>query len=177
MSRIIALCDACKIGDIKNVKRYVEINGVDINARSSESHGYTPLMYAVVGGNTNFTNPPVSNGNVEVIMFLVYSGADLQMKNNNENTVFDIVEFNYSEMDDINFKNVKEFLIAMKSNAKILSLFKMLYQKYIYLGVETIFDLVQTLIHEEVIPREGGKKGKGRTIKKRKPRKSKRRRL
>ena len=73
MSRINALCDACKIGNIKNVKRYVEINGVDINARSSESHGYTPLMYAVVGGNGNFTKPPVSNGNIDVIMFLVYS--------------------------------------------------------------------------------------------------------
>lgn len=174
MSRIIALCDACKIGDIKNVKRYVEINGVDINARSSESHGYTPLMYAVVGGNTNFTNPPVSNGNIEVIMFLVYSGADLQMKNNNENTVFDIVEFNYSEMDDINFKNVKEFLIAMKSNAKILSLFKILYHKFIFLGFDTIFELIQTLKQERLV--QGGKKRQ--TIRKRKPiRKSKRRRL
>ena len=159
MSRIDELCDACKIGDIKNVKGYVS-REVDINARSSESHGYTPLMYAVVGGNGNFTKPPVSNGNIDVIMFLVYSGADLQMTNNNDFTVFDIVEFKYSDMYDEDFSKVKEFLIAMNSNTKILSLFKILYHKYIYLVFETIFDLVQTLIHEQVIPREGGKKKK-----------------
>jgi hypothetical protein len=173
MSRINDLFDACKIGDIKNVKGCVS-KGFDINARSSESHGYTPLMYAVVGGNGNFTKPPVSNGNIDVIMFLVYSGADLQMKNKNENTVFDIVEFNYSEMDDINFKNVKEFLNDINGDTQILALFKILYHKFIYLGPETIFELIQTLKQERLV--KGGKKRQ--TIRRRKPiRKSKRRRL
>ena len=100
------------------------------------------------------------------------------MTNNNDFTVFDIVEFNYSEMDDINFNNVKEFLIAMKSNAKILALFKILYHKFIYLGPETIFDLVQTLKQEKMV--QGGKRRKTirrRSIKRRKSNKSKRRHL
>ena len=64
----------------------------------------------------------------------------------------------------------------INGNVKILSLFKILYHKYIYLGVETIFDLVETLSLEE-LDKKGGKKR--RTIRKRRSikKKSKRRRL
>jgi hypothetical protein len=88
-------------------------------------------------------------------------------------TLFEIVEYN---MSDTAFLPVKKFLNDINGNVKILSLFKILYHKYIYLGVETIFDLVETLSLEE-LDKKGGKKR--RTIRKRRSikKKSKRRRL
>jgi hypothetical protein len=41
-------------------------------------------------------------------------------------------------------------LINIINRSRVLSLFKILYHKYIYLGVDTIFQLIQTLIHEKV---------------------------
>ena len=44
----------------------------------------------------------------------------------------------------------KPDLINIIRRSRVLSLFKILYHKYIYLGVDTIFQLIQTLIHEKV---------------------------
>jgi len=41
-------------------------------------------------------------------------------------------------------------LINIINRSRVLSLFKILYHKYIFLGVDTIFQLIQTLIHEKV---------------------------
>ena len=169
---IVDFCNACKAGNLEKVQELVE-NGVDINGKCDSWPGYTPLMMALAGGNRVYTNPPVANGNIDVIAFLVYSGADLQMKTAAGRTVFQIGEFMRSDKD---FLPVKQFLNNINGNVKILSLFKILYHKYIYLGVETIFDLVETLSLEE-LDKKGGKKR--RTIRKRRSikKKSKRRRL
>ena len=169
---IVDFCNACKAGNLEKVKEFVE-NGVDINGKCDSWPGYTPLMMALAGGNGVYTNPPVANGNIDVIAFLVYSGADLQMKTAAGRTVFQIGEFMRSDKD---FLPVKQFLNNINGNVKILSLFKILYHKYIYLGVETIFDLVETLSLEE-LDKKGGKKR--RTIRKRRSikKKSKRRHL
>jgi len=161
---IVDFCNACKVGNLEKVKEFVE-NGVDINGKCDSWPGYTPLMMAVAGGNGVYTNPPVDNGNIDVIMFLVYSGADLQMKTAAGRTVFQIGEFVRS---DKSFLKVNQFLNDINGDTQILTLFKMLYDKFIYLGPETIFDLVQTLKQEKMV--QGGKKRK--TIRKRKPRKS-----
>ena len=169
---IVDFCNACKAGNLEKVQELVE-NGVDINGKCDSWPGYTPLMMALAGGNRVYTNPPVANGNIDVIAFLVYSGADLQMKTAAGRTVFQIGEFMRSDKD---FLPVKQFLNNINGNVKILSLFKILYHKYIYLGVETIFDLVETLSLEE-LDKKGGKKR--RTIRKRRSikKKSKRRHL
>jgi hypothetical protein len=172
--KLVDFCNACKVGNLEKVKEFVE-NGIDINGKCGDWPGYTPLMMAVAGGNSLYTDPPVDNGNIDVIMFLVYSGADLQMKTAAGRTVFQIGEFVRS---DKSFLKVNQFLKDINSDVKILALFKILYHKFIYLGVETILQLVQTLKYEGVMPREGGRKRQ--TIRKRKPlksKKSKRRRL
>ncbi len=161
---IVDFCNACKAGNLEKVKEFVE-NGVDINGKCDSWPGYTPLMMALAGGNGVYTNPPVANGNIDVIAFLVYSGADLQMKTAAGRTVFQIGEFMGSDKD---FLPVKQFLNNINGDTQILALFKMLYHKFIYLGPETIFDLVQTLKQEKMV--QGGKKRK--TMKKRKLRKS-----
>lgn len=161
---IVDFCNACKAGNLEKVKEFVE-NGVDINGKCDSWPGYTPLMMALAGGNGVYTNPPVANGNIDVIAFLVYSGADLQMKTAAGKTVFQIGEFMRSDKD---FLPVKQFLNNINGDTQILALFKMLYHKFIYLGPETIFDLVQTLKQEKMV--QGGKKRK--TMKKRKLRKS-----
>jgi ankyrin repeat protein len=171
---IVDFCNACKAGNLEKVQELVE-TGVDINGKCDSWPGYTPLMMAIVGGNGVRTKPPVANGNGDVIAFLVYSGADLQMKTAAGRTLFEIVEYN---MSDTAFLPVKNFLNDINGNVKILSLFKILYHKYIYLGVETIFDLVETLSLEE-LDKKGGKKRrtirKRRSIKKRKSIRRKRR--
>jgi ankyrin repeat protein len=171
---IVDFCNACKAGNLEKVKEFVE-NGVDINGKCDSWPGYTPLMMALAGGNGVYTNPPVANGNIDVIAFLVYSGADLQMKTAAGRTVFQIGEFMRS---DIDFLPVKQFLNNINGDTQILALFKMLYDKFIYLGPETIFDLVQTLKQEKMV--QGGKRRKTirrRSIKRRKSNKSKRRHL
>ena len=166
----VDFCNACKAGNLEKVKEFVE-NGVDINGNCAIWPGYTPLMMALVGGNGVYTKPPVANGNIDVIAFLVYSGADLQMKTAAGRTLFQIGEFTSS---DIDFLPVKQFLNNIKDEMQILATFKILYHKFIYLGPETIFELVQTLKHQRLV--QGGKKRQ--TIRRRKPiRKSKRRRL
>ena len=171
---IVDFCNACKAGNLEKVQELVE-NGVDINGKCDSWPGYTPLMMAIVGGNRVYTNPPVANGNIDVIAFLVYSGADLQMKTAAGRTVFQIGEFMRSDKD---FLPVKQFLNNINGDTQILALFKILYNKFIYLGPETIFDLVQTLKQEKMV--QGGKRRKTirrRSIKRRKSNKSKRRHL
>ena len=41
-------------------------------------------------------------------------------------------------------------IINIINSSRVLSFFKILYHKYIYLGIDTIFQLVQTLMHEKV---------------------------
>ena len=41
-------------------------------------------------------------------------------------------------------------LVDSVNRSRVLCLFKILHYKYIYLGVESIFDLVQILLHEEI---------------------------
>ena len=41
-------------------------------------------------------------------------------------------------------------IINIINRSQVLSFFKILYHKYIYLGIDTIFQLVQTLMHEKV---------------------------
>ena len=79
---------------------------------------------------------------------------------------------------DKDFLPVKQFLNNINGDTQILALFKILYNKFIYLGPETIFDLVQTLKQEKMV--QGGKRRKTirrRSIKRRKSNKSKRRHL
>jgi ankyrin repeat protein len=169
---ILDFCNACREGNLKKVQEFVE-NGVDINGKCDDWPGYTPLMMALAGGNRSYTDPPVANGNIDVILFLVYSGANLQAKTSAGRTLFEIGEFIRSYPA---FQPVKQFLNDVNGDTQILALFKILYNKFIYLGPETIFELVQTLKQEKMV--KGGKKRK--TIRKRKSRtlrKSKRRRL
>ncbi len=164
-------CLACRRGDFEKVKMLIE-KGVDINAPSPEWPNYTPLMYAVVGGNGE---PPLENGNIDVIAFLIYSGADLNGKNGGGRTVFQINEFVQTTKNYEAFRHVKQFLNIMKNNAPILALFKMLDHKFIYLDIGNAIELVESL-EAESLPPKGGKKRK--TIRRRrKTRKSKTRRL
>ena len=52
---------------------------------------------------------------------------------------------------DPNFKEPKKIppdIVEIINRSRVLSLFKILYHKYIYLSIDTIFDLVQTLMRE-----------------------------
>ena len=51
---------------------------------------------------------------------------------------------------DATVKSNSTDVIEMVKRSRVLSLFKILYHKYIYLNVETIFNIVQTLMHEDL---------------------------
>lgn len=58
--------NACQTGDLKRVQISLA-NGAKINQASARNFGFTPLIAAIVGGNTN------------VVEFLVQSGADVNL--------------------------------------------------------------------------------------------------
>lgn len=111
-----------------DVVRYLLSKGANPNAR--DSLGNTPLMIAA------------HTGNREIIAALVYADADMHAQKLGT-TVLELIK---------NDRETAEFLSLLIKNSHAVGLFKILYRKFIYLGLETIFELVNTLVEEKMAP-------------------------
>ena len=126
--------------------------GVNIN--SNDEFGRTALNYAIIRGNR------------EVSEFLIQHGADVSIGINE--TIEHLLrryEFSREKCDEMIeiiepliyhgavTTHTERCIVEAQQRAMVLCLFKILYHKFIFLDVNTMFDLVQTLLLD-IVPEE-----------------------
>ncbi len=167
-----AFCTACLTGDFDTIKELVESGRVDVNEKCpypDGTPGHIPLIQ-VLDGITSNLDLERDSIYYEIIAFLIYSGADVNKVLGNEYvqyTIFDIWQFKYLEPSQ-RHKHLINFLNDMRSgDEQILRFFKMLYEKHIFLSLETIFEIIHTMKNEYPAVKSRGGKRKTRRQKQR----------